>query len=109
MSYNKVYSTWKFDQVQFWDTKASEIQWFKRWDKTLKKNDPFSYDWFSGGKLNTCFNCIDRHVNNGIGDKIALIYDSPVTGQKKNYTGIDPKQREGKLKESDLVQLLILV
>ena len=89
MSYNKVYSTWKLDQVQFWNSKANAIQWFKKWDKTLKKNDPFSYDWFSGGELNTCFNCIDRHVNNGIGDKVALIYDSPVTGQKKNFTYIE--------------------
>src|SRR5262249_10564624 len=48
-------------------------------------NPPF-YRWFSGGVLNTCYNALDRHVDSGRGEQLALIYDSPVTGTIERYT-----------------------
>jgi propionyl-CoA synthetase len=48
-------------------------------------NPPF-YEWFSGGRLNTCHNAVDRHCEAGRGGQFALIYDSPVTGQVRSYT-----------------------
>jgi propionyl-CoA synthetase len=48
-------------------------------------NKPF-YRWFTGGMVNTCYNALDYHVENGRGDQAALIYDSPVTDTIKTYT-----------------------
>ena len=48
-------------------------------------NPPF-YRWFAGGVVNTCYNALDYHIDNGIGDQLALVYDSPVTNTIKKYT-----------------------
>jgi propionyl-CoA synthetase len=75
------------DPEGFWGDAAEEITWFKRWDKVLDdSNKPF-YRWFKGGVVNTCYNAIDRHVEAGHGERLALIYDSPVTGNTiRTYT-----------------------
>ncbi len=65
----------------FWGEAAENIDWYKKWDKVLdESNKPF-YRWFSGGEMNTCYNAVDRHVQDGRGDQTAIIYDSPVTDQ----------------------------
>ena len=71
---------------EFWGEAAKDITWIKPWDKVLDdSNKPF-YRWFSGGQLNTCYNALDVHIDNGRGDLAALIYDSPVTGTIKTYS-----------------------
>ncbi|MDH3587397.1 MAG: propionyl-CoA synthetase, partial [Gammaproteobacteria bacterium] len=57
-----------------------------RWDKVLDDSNPPIYRWFSGGRLNTCHNALDRHVANGRGDQAAIIYDSPVTGSQRTIS-----------------------
>ncbi|WP_339137191.1 MAG: propionyl-CoA synthetase [Candidatus Electrothrix sp. GW3-4] len=64
---------------EFWAEAAEAINWSKKWESVLDSSDPPFYRWFRGGELNTCYNAVDRHVENGHGDRIALIYDSPVT------------------------------
>jgi propionyl-CoA synthetase len=66
---------------------AEGIHWVKKWDKVLDdSNKPF-YQWFKGGRLNTCYNALDRHVEEGRAEQLALIYDSPVTGNTvRTYT-----------------------
>jgi propionyl-CoA synthetase len=71
---------------EFWAEAAEAISWVKRWDKVLDDSNPPFYRWFTGGQLNTCYNAIDVHVENGRGDQAALIYDSPVTDTVKTYT-----------------------
>lgn len=74
------------DPDAFWGKAAEEVHWYRKWDKVLDdSNKPF-YRWFVGGKINTCYNALDVHVENGRGDQDALIYDSPVTGMVKRYT-----------------------
>ena len=85
MSYNKYYEEWAKDPLSFWDDKAKNISWIKLYKKTLHKTDN-DYEWFHQGKLNTCYNCIDRHVENGKGEKVAIIYDSPITNTKKKIS-----------------------
>lgn len=71
---------------EFWAEAAAAIDWYKPWDKVLDgSNAPF-YRWFTGGQLNTCYNAIDRHVENGRADQPAIIYDSPVTGTKQSIS-----------------------
>jgi propionyl-CoA synthetase len=70
----------------FWAKAAEDLHWYKKWDKVLDdSNKPF-YRWFTGGIVNTCYNALDYHVENGRADQIALIYDSPVTDTIKKYT-----------------------
>ncbi|MBC8412855.1 MAG: propionyl-CoA synthetase [Nitrospira sp.] len=74
------------DREGFWGEAAEGISWYKRWDRVLDdSNKPF-YRWFTGGELNTCYNALDRHLEDGRGNQTALIYDSPVTDQKIKYT-----------------------
>ncbi len=79
-AYDDAHSRSLEDPEGFWGEAAKEIDWYKPWDKVLDdSNKPF-YRWFSGAECNTCYNAIDRHVDNGRGDQAAIIYDSPVTG-----------------------------
>ena len=64
---------------EFWAEAAKGLDWYKECDKVLDSSNPPFYRWFSGGKMNTCYNAVDRHVKNGRGDQTAIIYDSPVT------------------------------
>jgi len=84
--YDAVYGAWRRDPEAFWARAAEDIDWEKKWDKVLDGANPPFYRWFVGGKVNTCYNALDRHVAGGRAEQLALIYDSPVTGQKRTYT-----------------------
>ncbi|XP_072341260.1 acyl-CoA synthetase short-chain family member 3, mitochondrial [Scyliorhinus torazame] len=71
---------------QFWSRCAQDISWFKPWQKTLDYSNPPFVRWFVDGELNVCYNALDRHVENGLGDRIAIIHDSPVTDTKQTIT-----------------------
>jgi propionyl-CoA synthetase len=71
---------------EFWAEAAEGIDWDSRWDKVLDDSNPPIYRWFSGGRLNTCYNALDRHVANGRGEQAAIIYDSPVTGSQRTIS-----------------------
>ena len=84
--YDEVYANWQADPEAYWAAAAEAVHWFKKWDTVLDSSrEPF-YRWFVGGETNTCYNCLDRHVENGRGDQPALIYDSPITNSKKTFT-----------------------
>jgi propionyl-CoA synthetase len=85
-AYEAAYNAWRQDPERFWAQAAESIQWYRRWDKVLDASRPPFYRWFSGGLLNTCYNLLDAHVENGRADQTTLIYDSPVTGTVKSYT-----------------------
>lgn len=85
-SYAKTYAGWKADPEGFWSGAAAAIDWFKTPAKTFDGERGVYGRWFPDGETNTCFNCVDRHVAAGRGHQAALIYDSPVTGQKRSYT-----------------------
>ena len=86
-NYTDIYSKSMEDPEGFWGEVAEDIHWEKKWDTVLDRSNPPFYRWFAGGELNTCYNALDRHVENGRADQLALIYDSPVTsGTVKKYT-----------------------
>ncbi len=79
----------------FWARQAEQLHWHRAPDATLRTFDKTladgttthgSWEWFPGGELSTCYNCIDRHVLAGRGDNVAIYYDSPVTKTKARYT-----------------------
>ncbi len=87
--YNEAFEKSLKDPDSFWGEAAEDCHWYKKWDKVLDdSNKPF-YRWFTGGEINTCYNALDYHIENGIGDQDALIYDSPVTNTIKKYTYIE--------------------
>ncbi len=77
--FNTVFSNSIDNPEEFWAEAAADIDWYEKWDKVLDSSNPPFYRWFTGGKMNTCYNAIDRHVENGRGDQTAIIYDSPVS------------------------------
>jgi len=86
MSYKEVYGDWQQDPEAFWMNAAQSVSWEKAPTKALfSDNAPF-YEWFKDAQVNTCYNAVDRHVEAGNGDRIALIYDSPITGSQKKIT-----------------------
>jgi|SRR5687768_12795458 len=84
--YEAAYQAWLREPENFWARAAESIHWYKRWDKVLDSSRAPFYQWFSGGLVNTCYNLLDAHVENGRAEQVALIYDSPVTGVTKSYT-----------------------
>ncbi len=75
---------------EYWAAAAEDVQWVKKWDKVLDDSRaPNFYNWFTGGELNTCYNAIDYHVENGRADQVAIIYDSPQTNTVKKITYSD--------------------
>src|ERR1035437_2049407 len=60
------------DPEAFWAEMAGKLDWFKKWDKVLQWDPPHA-QWFVGGKLNACYNCVDRHIKNGKRNQAAII------------------------------------
>jgi propionyl-CoA synthetase len=84
--YDEVYNRSISDPEAFWAEAAEDVSWYKKWDKVLDDSDAPYYRWFTGGKVNTCYNALDVHVEGGRADQAALIYDSPVTDTVRSFT-----------------------
>jgi propionyl-CoA synthetase len=74
------------DPESFWGEAAQAVDWEAPWQRVLDRSNPPFYRWFKGGRLNTCWNALDRHVAGGRAEQIALIFDSPVTQTVKRFT-----------------------
>ena len=84
--YRDAYHRAQADPESFWSERASALHWERRWDRVLDASRPPFYRWFTGGRISTCYNALDRHVEQGRGEQAALIYDSPVTGTVLSLT-----------------------
>lgn len=74
------------DSAKLWQEAAKDIHWYQEPTTLLDSSRPPFYRWFPDGSTNACFNALDIHVEQGRGDCTALIYDSPITNSKKQYT-----------------------
>ena len=86
MSFKDIYAGCQADPEAFWMKAAEAIDWVKPPSKALWDDDAPMYEWFKDAQVNTCYNAVDRHVEAGNGDRVAIIYDSPVTGHKSKTT-----------------------
>jgi propionyl-CoA synthetase len=84
--FDQVYRRSLEDPEGFWAEAAAAIDWIEPWERVLDDSHAPFYRWFTGGRLNTCHNALDRHVERGRADQAALIYDSPVTGTNAAFT-----------------------
>ncbi|MFG1823424.1 acetate--CoA ligase [Microbispora bryophytorum] len=83
------------DRLAFWDRVAERLTWAERWDTTLEWEPPFA-KWFVGGKLNVAYNCVDRHVEAGRGDKIAYYWEGEPDGDSRTITYSDLQKEVSK-------------
>jgi propionyl-CoA synthetase len=85
-AYEEVYQRSMQDPEGFWALAAEDIRWDRRWDRVFDDSRRPFFRWFVGGMLNTCYNCLDVHVDRGRGKQRALVYDSPVTSTIREFT-----------------------
>ena len=85
--YQKMYDESVADPEGFWGNVAERITWYKKWD-TVREYDFVNANikWFDGGKLNACYNCLDRHVEAGHGDATAIIWEGNSPDEDKTFT-----------------------
>lgn len=86
MNYQDFYNESIDQPAAFWKKQAQKLDWFSFPEEVLYKDEHDLYRWFKGGTMNTCYLALDYHVENGRGDQVAIIYDSPVTNQIQNFT-----------------------
>jgi propionyl-CoA synthetase len=84
--YHEVYESWRRDPEAFWAAAAEEIDWFRRWDKVFDAQAGVYGRWFAGAVANMAFNCLDRHIEGGRADQVALIYDSAIQSTVRRFT-----------------------
>ncbi|MGQ3030370.1 MAG: AMP-binding protein, partial [Ferrovibrionaceae bacterium] len=84
--YDEVYARSLDEPEAFWAEAAEGISWTRRWDKVFDGGQGPYGRWFVGAETNACWNALDRHVDGGRADQVALIYDSPVTGRIRRFT-----------------------
>jgi len=83
------------DPVKYWEAWANKLDWFVKWDKGLEWDLPYA-KWFVGGRINACYNCVDRHVNAGAGNKRAIVWEGE-PGDIRTITYKDLKQEVSKI------------
>jgi acetyl-CoA synthetase len=85
--YKKVYKESILKPDEFWASIAARVHWYKKWEKVSDVDyKKAKINWFINGKLNVSYNCLDRHVNEGNGDKTAIIWEGNNPSEDKNYT-----------------------
>jgi propionyl-CoA synthetase len=83
--YHETYASWRQDPEGFWAEAARALDWAKPWEK-VQANVSGLDRWFVGASCNTCWNAVDRHVKAGHGERLAVIFDSAMTGTKRQFT-----------------------
>ena len=90
-----VYDQANADSQAWWVSWAEKLDWFKKWDTVLEWKQPYA-KWFLNGKINACYNCVDRHVEQGRGDKVAWIAEGE-PGDIRRFTYADVQREVSKL------------
>jgi len=84
--FDETYARSMKDPEGFWAEAAQAIHWTRPWSRVLDSSRAPFYRWFAGAETNTCYNALDRHVEEGRGAQPALIYDSPLAGTQSSLT-----------------------
>ncbi len=97
MRYAELRKRWEEDPEGFWMEAAEAIDWDRKPTRALFDENAPLYEWFKDGRLNACYNAVDRHVKAGRGEDTAIIYDSPVTGRKSRTSYSELQERTARL------------
>jgi acetyl-CoA synthetase len=82
----EAYSEAEADRLGFWERAAERLTWTKKWDQVLDWDNPPFAKWFVGGELNAAYNCLDRHVEAGLGDRVAFHWVGEPEGDTRTIT-----------------------
>ncbi len=93
VAYQDVFDSWKSNPEEFWMEAAKSIDWVRPPTKALFDDNAPIYEWFSDAQVNTCWNAVDRHVENGRAEQTAIIYDSPITHTKREISYVELRNR----------------
>ena len=83
---------YELDFEELWAREAQRVTWFEPWTKLLEWEPPYA-KWYLGGKLNACFNCVDRHVLAGKGEKVAYHWEGEPEDDRRELTFADLQTR----------------
>ena len=97
MGYKDIYAAWSANPEAFWMDAAKAIDWDQAPSKALSDKGDGLYEWFADGRVNTCWNAVDRHVEAGRGDQVAIIHDSPITQSQHKLTYAELRDRVASL------------
>ena len=97
MAYKDIYAGWQADPEGFWMQAAEAIDWVKAPSRALDDSKAPLYEWFTDAEVNTCWNAVDRHVEAGRGQQLAIIHDSPITHATKGITYAELQKRVASL------------
>ncbi|PHN01451.1 propionyl-CoA synthetase [Flavilitoribacter nigricans] len=97
MQYESFYEKSIRNPEAFWKEQADQLAWYQKPETILSKNEDGYDQWFADGSLNLSYLCIDKHIEDGYGEQPALIYDSPVTDTKKQFTFNELKDQVSRL------------
>ncbi|PRY21196.1 propionyl-CoA synthetase [Aliiruegeria haliotis] len=97
MGYSDIYAAWQADPEAFWMEAAEAVDWFQKPSKALFDEKAPLYEWFSDALVNTCYNAVDRHVEAGRGDNLAIMHESPITHSTKGITYRELRDRVASL------------
>jgi propionyl-CoA synthetase len=97
MNYCEIYTKSITSSEAFWAEQANQLEWYKKPTSILSKDKNEYPLWFADGELNACYLALDKHIKDGFGDQVAIIYDSPVTQTVKKYTFNEVKTEVAKL------------
>ncbi len=82
----EAYARAEADPEAFWAEQAERLDWDQKWDRVLDWDDPPFAKWFVGGRINAAYNCVDRHVANGLGDRVAINWVGEPEDDKRTVT-----------------------
>ncbi|MBF8748028.1 MULTISPECIES: propionyl-CoA synthetase [Pseudomonas putida group] len=86
MTYQHSYAQSIADPAAFWAEQAARLAWYRAPSQTLQANPDGTHRWFADGTLNSCYLALDHQIEQGRGDQLALVYDSPVTATQRTFT-----------------------
>lgn len=97
MNYCDIYNKSITSSEEFWKEQANQLEWYNQ-PSNILSTDKNGYPlWFADGNLNACYLAVDKHIQDGYGEQVAIIYDSPVTQTVKKYTFNEVKTEVAKL------------
>ena len=97
MTYKEIYEDSIEHPEKFWAEQADAIEWYNKPEVILSEDGNGYPLWYKDGELNICYLALDKHIQDGCGDQVAFIYDSPVTQTVKKYTFSEVKTEVAKL------------
>ncbi len=97
MTYAAAYAAWQADPEGWWAEAAEGIAWERRWERVFDPALGTFGQWFAGARLNICANALDRHVEAGRGEQMALIWDSPMAGRIERFSYRELRNRTARV------------